>query len=434
MTSPGQLPHLAVVFDFGSASPMSILAAARGLAEIIFVCDRSLPHVRQLYDDIRPLAAELDSTGLTDEQILTHPACADLAGIVTFSESQLNRTAALAARRGLAFHTPHTAAAMTDKYLQRRTLAEAGVQHTACHLVSDLAGLGPALGAVGFPAVLKPRTGAASARTCTIHNLGEAHARWQAFTDPAAGAAADQFVVEPLLPGDSSAAGQGWADYVSVESMTSHGDIRHVEVTGKFPLAPPLRETGYVVPSTLTPPVRAEVLTLTTAALTALGVRHGITHTEIKLTPTGPQIIEVNGRLGGYVADLVKHARGFDLVRAALTVALGRQESPPTAPYRRHAFQYFLIPPMEAVALRRFDGTDELTRKHGIRLVEVLASPGTALDWRQGTLTHIGIVHGSAPDHRTVQDLVDLVNQTLHIEFEAAPDGPETTPADYGKC
>jgi biotin carboxylase len=428
MTAPGTLPRLAVVFDFGSASPMGILASARGLAQVVFLCDRNLPHVRNLYEELRALAPVCDITGCTDEEILARPDCADLTGIATFSESQLNRTAALAQHRGLPFLSVPTATALTDKYTQRRVLAEAGIQHTACRVIRDRTDLGPALDAVGLPAVLKPRSGSASARTCTVHSLDEAYARWRAFTDPAAGGAPTEFVVEQLLTGDPAVAGAAWADYVSVESITAHGDIRHIEVTGKFHLAPPLRETGYVVPATLDQTWRAQVLALTTAALTALGVRHGVTHTEVKLTPDGPRIIEVNGRLGGYVADLVRRARGFDLVRAALSVALGRPYEPPKALYRRHAFQYFLTPPMEAVTLRRLGGIDELGRVPGIQAVEVLAKPGTVLDWRRGTLAYIGIVHGSAPDHRGVRRLVDLVGRTLHIEYDHQHDSDENSP------
>ncbi|WP_433796279.1 hypothetical protein [Actinoplanes sp. CA-252034] len=181
------LPRLAVVFDFGSASPMTILASARNLADVVFLCDRDLPHVRPLIDEIRALARVADITGLTDDEILAHPDCAALAGIVTFSESQINRAAALAARLGLAFLDVDTAAAVTDKYTQRRMLAEAGVQDTTCRIVRDPAGLGPALDAVGLPAILKPRSGAASARTCTVHSLAEAAERWRSFTEPDAG-------------------------------------------------------------------------------------------------------------------------------------------------------------------------------------------------------------------------------------------------------
>jgi hypothetical protein len=417
MTAVGALPRVAVVFDFGSATPMSILASARGLAEIVFLCDRDLPHVRPLFDELRALAPVGDITGMTDDEILAGPHGAGLAGITTFSESRIGRTAALAERLGLSFLDRRAAVAVTDKFTQRRLLAEAGVQDTDCRVVRVPEDLEAALDAVGLPAVLKPRRGAASTRTCTVRTVREAAARLAEFTGPDGG----EFVVERFLTGDASVAGPEWADYVSVESVVSHGDVRHVEVTGKFPLAPPLRESGYVVPSTLDDDVRARVLALTGAALVALGVRHGVTHTEVKLTPDGPRIIEVNGRLGGYVADLVRRARGFDLVRAAVTVALGRPCEVPEGGHRRHAFQYFLTPPVEAVAVRRLDGLDEVGRIAGVRFVETFARPGAGLDWRRGTLTYLGIVHGSAPDHRGVLRLVDLVNRTLRVEYETEP-------------
>jgi biotin carboxylase len=232
------------------------------------------------------------------------------------------------------------------------------------------------------------------------------------------------FVVEQLLTGDESIAGPGWGDYVSVESVTSHGECRHVEITGKLPLAEPLRETGYVVPSTLDEETRREVLALTSAALSALDVRHGATHVEIKLTPAGPRIIEVNGRVGGYVADLVRRARGFDLIRAALAAALGRAVDIPDARYRRHTFQYFLTPPMSARTLRRFDGAEQLDQVRGLN-VEILKQIGDSVDWRLGTLTYVGIVHGSGRDHHEVLRLIDLVNRTLRIEY-AQTDDPET--------
>jgi len=150
-------------------------------------------------------------------------------------------------------------------------------------------------------------------------------------------------------------------------------------------------------------------------------MRHGVTHVEVKLTPDGPRIIEINGRLGGYVADIVRRARGFDLVRAALTVALGQETDIPPATYRRHAFQYFLTPPMSAVALRRLDGVDELGRQSGIHLVEIFTRPGQRLDWRDGTLAYLGIVHGSARDHPGIMRLVELVHRTLQIDYEANP-------------
>lgn len=417
------LPRIAVVLDFGSASPLSILASARDLAEVVFLCDRSRPYVRERFDDIAALARVEDITGLPDEELPGVVERLAPDGLTTFSESQLNRAAALADPRRLPYLSPATARALTDKYTQRKVLAAAGLGHAACRIVRDPADLASALAEVGLPAIIKPRSGAASARTCRIDTARQAPARLR---EVLAGEPAEhgEFVVESLLTGDPSVAGAGWGDYVSVESVTCHGTVRHVEVTGKFPLAPPFRETGYVVPGTLGAATRRKVLELAGAAIAALDVRHGVTHIEVKLTPDGPRIIELNGRVGGYVSDLIRRARGFDLVRAALLAALGRDCDVPPASYRRHAFQYFLTPPMDAVGLTRLDGVEDLLRRPGIQAVEIFKRPGDGIDWRAGTLAYLGIVYGSARDHEGVRRLVAAVEQTLKIEYVIPLRGP----------
>jgi hypothetical protein len=203
-----------------------------------------------------------------------------------------------------------------------------------------------------------------------------------------------------------------------VESVTSGGTVSHLEITGKFPLTEPLRETGYFVPAVLAPALRQEVLGLAGAALAALGVTTGMTHTEVKLTPAGPRVIEVNGRLGGYVADIVRRARGLDLVRVALAESLGLPPGPARPGYARHAFQYFLLPPAGAVRLRRMAGVPELRRVPGIQLVEMFATPGDAVDWRDGTLSYLGIVHGSAHSHAGILHLAGLVEELFAAEYE----------------
>ncbi|HEV7961381.1 MAG TPA: ATP-grasp domain-containing protein [Actinoplanes sp.] len=431
---------MAVVLDFGAATPMSILASARGLADIIFLCDRELPHVRSTVEELREIATVCDITGLGGAELADLVEHLDLDGITTFSESRLNVTAALAERRGLPYLSPPTARALTDKFIQRRILAEAGVQATRCRVVHDVADLGAALAEVGLPAILKPRSGAASAYTCRVDTAAQAEARLGDFLTrrPAASAAVSiqrDFVVEEMLVGDPSVAGAGWGDYVSIESVTSHGVVRHVEITGKFPLAEPLRETGYVVPCTLAGQVRRQVLDLTEKAIHALEVRHGVTHVEVKLTPAGPRIIEVNGRLGGYVADLVRRARGIDLVRAALAAALGGAADVPPATYRKYAFQYFITPPMRATVLRRLDGVAELSGHRGIQLVETFKRVGERLDWRDGTLAYLAIVYGSARDHEGVARLVDLVHRTLRIDYEMlSENGPDELTEGYYKA
>jgi biotin carboxylase len=393
------------MLDFGGATPMSILAAARGLCEVVFLCDRTLPYVASMLDDLTGLVEVRDITGTRGDPI----EGLRLDGIVTFSEAQIRRTAGIAHHGGLAHFSPAVAVAVTDKYVQRTLLSRAGVPIPRFRPLSGPGDLPAALAGVGLPAVLKPRAGAGSAHTCRVDSLAEAAARLGEFPP-------GDFVLEEMLLGDPSVAGTGFGDYVSVESVIVAGQVRHVEVTGKFPLAPPFRETGYVVPSTLSAPWRHAVLQAADAAVHALGIPVGVTHTEVKLTPSGPRVIEVNGRLGGYVADLVRRARRVDLVRLRLAAALGRPVDIPEPAYRRCAFQYFLTAPMNAGMLRRLDGVEQLSRRPGIHHVEVFRRPGDVLDWRRGTLGYLGIVYGSATDHAGVLDLIAAIENTLIAE------------------
>lgn len=70
----------------------------------------------------------------------------------------------------------------------------------------------------------------------------------------------------------------------------------------------------------------------------------GVQHVEMRLTHTGPAIIEVNGRIGGdHIGKLVLLATGIDLPRAAADVAAGR--SPDLTPTRNSAAAITILYP-----------------------------------------------------------------------------------------
>ena len=107
----------------------------------------------------------------------------------------------------------------------------------------------------------------------------------------------------------------GWSDddvagYVSVESVVAGGVISHLALTGRFELAANFRETGFFIPAALSAAEQDEVLGLASAAIEALGVEIGCLHTEVKFTPEGLRVIEVNGRVGGGVPEMIERAAG----------------------------------------------------------------------------------------------------------------------------
>ncbi|MFC8721990.1 ATP-grasp domain-containing protein [Kitasatospora sp. NPDC057198] len=403
MTAPARrTPRVAVVYDLGSATPNDILAAAHRLCDVLFVADFDRPGAAAHRPAMLALAEVLDVTGQDPPERLRLLREAAVDGIVTYSEYQLAETARLAHGLGLPHHDPDLVPALVDKLVQRGILAAAGVQATRCAVIGgDPA---QALDLVGLPAVIKPRIGAGSLHTTRVDTAEEFLAT------AAARPAGTEFVAEQMLEGDPAVAGEFWGDYVSVESVHTGSASRQVCVTGKFALAEPFRETGMLLPATLTEEDAAAALALEAAAVRALGIRHGITHTEIKLTADGPRIIEVNGRLGGYVPEILRRATGINLVRTALEVALGGQPRIPAPRHRGVTYQYFLTPPAVAGTLTSVDGVAELAELPGVRHVETHAEPGRSVDWREGTQSHLGVVYGTAPDHDALRKVAEAID------------------------
>ncbi|MGW6856306.1 ATP-grasp domain-containing protein [Streptomyces xanthophaeus] len=404
-----KVPRVAVLHDLGSATPNEILAAAHRLCEVVFVADFDRPGTAAARQSMLDLAEVVDVTGRDPQERIRLLREAGVDGVVTYSEYQLAETARTAAGLGLPYHETGLIPALVDKLVQRRILAEAGVQATRCAVIGD--DPAEALALVGVPAVIKPRIGAGSLHTTRVDSAEEFLAT------AAARPAGIEFVAEQMLEGDPQVAGEFWGDYVSVESVHTAAGSRQVCVTGKFALAEPFRETGMLLPATLAQEAADEVLALEAAAVAALGLRHGITHTEIKLTQDGPRIIEVNGRLGGYVPEILRRATGINLVRVALEVALGREPRIPAARQRGVTYQYFLTPPALAGTLASVDGLPELAALPGVRNVEAHAEPGRRVDWREGTQSHLGVVYGSAPDHDSLRTVAESITATFRPVF-----------------
>jgi hypothetical protein len=399
-----------------SASPMRVLAAARGLCQVTFLAPLTDPEVAAELADAGQAARVTDISGLDDDG-LTRLAMAEApAGVLTFSERRLRQTAAVAARLRLPYHAERTAAALTDKLTQRRLMAEHGVQVTRSALVRGPGDVTAALAHVGGPAVLKPRHGAGSVDTCLVTSAAECRRRLAEFSD---GRAARDFVLEELLAGDPGVAGPAWGDYVSVESVAADGVICPIAVTGKMPLLPPFREGGQFSPAALPDAVAERCGKLAADALRALGVRHGVSHTEIKLTPGGPRVIEVNGRLGGLVADVLLRASGYDLVVAALRLALRQPLGPPPC-WDRVAYQYCLVPPDDDVSAGPRTLLDELDEVPGVDLVDVQLPGGWRPenwrpDWRAGSLAWVGVVYGTAEDHAALRGTIAAIRSRMDV-------------------
>lgn len=404
-------PLVAVGYDHGAAGPAEIAAAGRSCAaDVLFVIDRASEHVAQVAPVLRRRFDVCDITGRTRAQAVAAVAARHPDAVVTFSELCLPATAALAAGCGLAhWHTPQVTEALTDKATQRRLLAQGGVDTTRHAEVASCGEVPGAVAIAGLPAVMKPRHGTGGRDVRRVDDLDEAVAAARHFfTDRQGG---DTLLVEELISGDPGVAGRAWGDYVSVEALLQHGHYQPLCVVGKLPLAEPFREQGFFLPATLGEQATDRVLRAAEAAVRVLGVRHGIVHTELKLTSAGPRVLEVNGRAGGHVPDLLRRGAGFDLVAAGLRLALGRAPAVPKLVFDGVTYQYVLLPPVGAHEVLSVGGTAELRALDGVDLVDLRVAARRRADWRDGAFGAVGKVYGHVPDHRALAALADLIEQ-----------------------
>jgi len=242
-----------------------------------------------------------------------------VSGVLTWDEGRVLQAAKVAAALGLPGGDPQMALRCRDKHLTREALAAAGVAQPRSVLVSTLEAALDVAAGIGYPVVLKPRAMAASLGTVLVGGPADLIARFPFARDttvPGAWRYDAGVLVEEYVDGPE----------VSIDSAVHRGRVWPMFVARKEVGYPPyFEETGHLVNAAdplLTDP---DVLRYLQDTHTALGFTDGITHTEVKLTPVGPKLIEVNARLGGdMIPYLGLRATGIDPGLAAAAVACGQ--------------------------------------------------------------------------------------------------------------
>ncbi|MFH9983920.1 acetyl-CoA carboxylase biotin carboxylase subunit family protein [Streptomyces sp. NPDC017179] len=403
---------LAVVYDDGAASAGEIGVGLGELGRVVFLVPDT-PHNRLLRPVMESLGDVVAMTGSAQEDIdLVRKVAPD--AVLTYSERMIRKTAELAQALGLPSHSPDVAHALTDKVRQRRMLRARGVDEVRSHPLRSPQEWPAALSAVSLPAIIKPVQGGGSRDTYAVTTADEAAKVLALLFSGDNETGSTEFTVEELLEGRPSLP---YGDYVSVESVCTEHGVVHLAVTGKFPLMKPFREPGRFWPANVSADEERAILDLTTRALQALGVTYGLTHTELKLTASGPRIIEINGRLTGHMNLTTRSALGIDLVRIGGLLALGEQ--PGTGPLDfggQVHFQFNTLAPTQACRLERIHGATEVRRIPGVVGYRNYAKPGTAIPG--GVMTYpLDVVWGTCDDHPSMIEVVRQALQVLSYDF-----------------
>jgi biotin carboxylase len=392
--SHGRPTRLVVLIGHqSSVSPADLAMSSAGLAELSLLADSGQPDESLLWQIARGVAP----TTLVD--FTDYQAC--LAAVrqvgATAVTTFMDRWCALAARLNQALGADAgNRIPWGRKDQHRQILREAGLSRIRSLVPADQAELREFADTVGFPLIVKPVDGFASRNTWLLESRYELEQLLDAPDFDLTGLYAEEFIGScgPMVP--------GMADYVSVEVFRSGSAAGPAGcttfITHRTPQAWPCRETGPVLPSPLPAERQRELIGFTEQVLDALGGYRGMYHVEVKPSPTGLEVIEVNGRIGGYITKAVHYGTGQDLARLGLASSLG--QAPPLELDWQQCVQALLLQaPAAARRIVRSPSRRELSRLPGVIAIESVSAAGAEVHWRTGTLGSVAAVWLTADDH-----------------------------------
>jgi hypothetical protein len=149
-------------------------------------------------------------------------------------------------------------------------------------------------------------------------------------------------------------------------------------------------------------------------------VLNGLLHTEIKMTPEGPRIVEINGRVGGGISGMIARLGGPSLHVWAVRLALGQDVgSVPVFPESSVAFFRWIVAPLSATKVESVSGLDELSALAGIDEVRLNLLPGDVVDSREGSPRgHVIRIDGMVGSHAELAVLIhEQIESALHLTW-----------------
>ena len=289
-------------------------------------------------------------------------------GVCTFVELSVSISARLARAFGCPGPDPESVDSARDKSRARQAFKNSGLPHVRNTLILSEDDIKKASEYIGFPAVLKPISGAASLGVQKVNSAEEVvsvyHNVVETLSDLIVSAGALERRTDTIEAGSGkvSATSQGVnartvidvtvmmeefldGQEVDVDIVFSDGKCRYSNVIDNGPTLTEswFAETHASLPSLMEASKVEELETLAVQSVASLGFTDGVFHVELKYTSKGPRLIEVNARMGGGPTRMIhKLVSGIDIVLEQFFIAVGIPSRPviPPEPLTRVAYAF----------------------------------------------------------------------------------------------
>ena len=308
------------------------------------------------------------------KQILDFTRTTPIDAIVPVDEVTTAVAAVAADALKLRHNPPVSVQRAGNKLKLRECLRDAQLPTPDFRLLDIEADASEAARTVTYPCVLKPLTLSASRGVIRADGHNSFVVAFQRIRDilrdlDVQSEATRTILVEQYVPGGE----------VALEGLVDDGNLRVLALFDKpDPLEGPyFPETIYVTPSRLTGAMQDQIARTTEDAVSAMGLRDGPIHAELRLGEAGPIIIEIAARsIGGLCSRVLRFGAGVSLEELILRHAL----SLPITSFEREAqpagVMMLPIPGEQPGRLEAVDGIDAARSLPGILDVTVTVPIG----------------------------------------------------------
>jgi biotin carboxylase len=237
-------------------------------------------------------------------------------GIITIASEVAAITVGYVAERlklpGLRYDMAHT---ISNKYKLRKCLSDHNIKTPRFGLAVNYQEAVQLFNQLEKPVFMKPTTASGSSGVFRLLTLDELEASFQYSLE--ASIVDREVIMEELLTGKE----------VGGELLVRNGEVIFFAATRKY-LNEAFVPYGHLLPSELSQDDTSRIVELLKEVISNLGLVNGPLNFDIMLTPDGPVVIELGGRLGGNcLPQLMYYHTGNDLIKSVINIAMGNEIS-----------------------------------------------------------------------------------------------------------
>ncbi|MFP5347890.1 MAG: acetyl-CoA carboxylase biotin carboxylase subunit family protein [Actinomycetes bacterium] len=297
-----------------------------------------------------------------------------------------------------------------DKPSMKEALREAGVPTAASTGASSAQEVFAFADEIGFPLILKPRSGAGALDTTRVDSRDDLERALGTF----GGQGVDSIAVEEFVEGH-----EGFYDTLSVDGYAQLDFVSHY-----YPNVLEAMRTRWISPqfiSTNRVDSAAEygqLRELGERVNEALGIGTSATHMEWFFGPKGLRFSEIGCRPPGVGAwDLYSAGNDIDIYREwANAIVHGGVANRPS---RRFATGIIALRPDHDGRISGYSGVDEIQARYGEWVIDAyLPDPGTPTQPVAAGYMANAYVRMRHPDYDVLRDMLDDVGRTIHVSAD----------------